>query len=105
MSNAQRTGPDGRPELLAEFTVGKTGSSLVAEIHEVVSWSMENAPLETDLLLSGYLKWDGCANFDLGEGESYQLHTCGRRNAKVIGQAVEFFYDLGMEHLKGWQGE
>lgn len=107
MSKAQRTGPDGTPALLAEFTVAEHGVSLTAEISEVVSWDMEGTPREAEVLLQGYLKWDGCADFDLGEigVEAYRLHTCGRRGAKIVGQAVEFFYDLGLEHLKGWQGE
>ena len=96
----------GYPVLVAEIVPGK--NSLEAKIHEVEAWNVEEGEppsvYEKELLLSGCLKWDGCADLDIGEGDSYQLHFCGRANARIVGRALDWLYDLGEELIPDWSG-
>lgn len=56
------------------------------ELREVVSWTADNEPIETEEYLDGYIKWDGCSHVNIGD-DGY-LHLCGadywKRHCKVM---------------------
>jgi hypothetical protein len=52
--------------------------------------------------LTGFLKWDGCFNFQFPAHEVAMLHTCGRRALEDIGELLTAIYDLGAEHNPHW---
>ena len=98
---------DGFPVLLAE--VEPKANYMKARILWVQTWVPDDEgtwiPDETELLIDGSLKWDGCANLQLGEEGGHLLHFCGRAHARIVDRAIGFLYDLGAELIPGWQGE
>lgn len=60
---------------------------------------------EAEALIRGWIKWDGCCDLDIGEGDSYQLHFCGHKNARIVGRAIDAIYDLAAKHIPHWGAE
>ena len=64
------------------------------EVYEVNSWECDedNTPSDTELYLTGFIKWDGCSHINFGELEDGKpdgyIHLCGgihwRRHAEVM---------------------
>ena len=52
-----------------------------------------------DALFTGYVKWDGCSNWDFGgeRGTTHPLHFCGLRPARQFGELLVELYK--------WAGE
>lgn len=42
-------------------------------------------------LMTGYVKWDGCSNWDTGDGA---IHFCTRDGAQKLGLAMERCWDI-----------
>lgn len=57
-----------------------------------------------ELLLHGSIKWDGCADFDVGDERDHphRLHACGLDNARRVGRAIDLIYELAAKHIPAW---
>lgn len=53
-------------------------------------------PEKGELDLSGYIKWDGCANVSASPD-----HLCGRGDARKWGRVWERLYDLAIKLMPG----
>jgi len=53
---------------------------------------------------SGWIKWDGCTEFETREeGEDgMRKHVCGREGMKRFATALERLYDVAAERLPHW---
>lgn len=55
---------------------------------------------EAEVFLSGFVKWDGCSNWDFGEGS---IHFCDVDSAAEIGELFRKLYawakELGQDRL------
>lgn len=49
-----------------------------------------------DVFLSGYIKWDGCSNWDF-ENKNYPLHFCSRSEIKRLSNLFIMLYDWALE--------
>lgn len=64
---------------------------------------MDPANLETDddCLLTGFIKWDGCAQFYMQNEPAY--HSDDRESALILWNLViDSIYDLGKELIPAW---
>ena len=48
---------------------------------------------EAQRVLEGYIKWDGCSDFDFYPDHGGNEHFCGKRHAVGLGKLLEFIYD------------
>ena len=76
-----------------------------ADIFEVISWRMDNEPLETELYCKAYMKWDGCCHVWFGEEAETNkpndcLHICGVRSWKGHVAMMEALYRFAEENIK-----
>ena len=61
----------------------RSASSVQGEVHAVTAWKSDYTPLEFELYLTFYMKWDGCCHITFGERQSEKneqdgyLHLCG----------------------------
>lgn len=53
-------------------------------------------------LMEGGIKWDGCVDMDIGEGEGYQLHFCNLEGTRIITRALEEVYALAAKKIPKW---
>jgi hypothetical protein len=62
-------------------------ASTTFKVEQVISWNLREEPIETEVYLTGSMKWDGCTNIDFG-GESC-LHLCGYWHFKKHYEVLE----------------
>lgn len=73
-----------------------------ADIYEVSSWSMDDhVPLDSELYLKVYIKWDGCSHFWFGEQEGY-IHVCGMQAYDDLVKVVETVKALAATKIARW---
>lgn len=58
-------------------------------------------PIDVDELFTGFVKWDGCANYQLGDG---YFHFCDAERMDLVSKTMRAAYDLAATHIKEWQG-
>lgn len=54
-------------------------------------------PIDVDELFTGFIKWDGCANYQLGDG---YFHFCDAERISLVSQAMRAAYDLAAANIK-----
>lgn len=59
---------------------------------------------EEERFIHGFIRFDGCANFDVGERGGCMVHTCDKQAAINIGVAMGRLYDLAAGYIEGWCG-
>lgn len=60
-------------------------------------------PDDAAQLIDGQIKWDGCCDIDIGgTGGSYRQHFCGKKDAAVVGRALNFAYYLAKHNIGHW---
>lgn len=59
---------------------------------------------EAQVFAHGYIKWDGCADFDVGDNRehSFRHHTCGRRHMALCGRMLDSVYDVAARVIPRW---
>lgn len=59
-------------------------------------------PSRAFTLISGWVKADGCSDFDIGDERScsYRHHICGREGAEIFARAFDAIYELVETELK-----
>lgn len=50
----------------------------------------------------GWIKWDGCHEFTVGDGEN-SYHVCGKRNMSELTTALLRVYDVAAEAIPHWK--
>lgn len=53
---------------------------------------------DEDLVAKGYVKWDGCSNWDISP-ENVMIHFCSGTDIKEFGQILESCYEYAKEHF------
>ncbi len=63
-------------------------------------------PDDAETLIHGTVKWDGCADYEIGDERQgiYRMHACGRRHALAVAEAINHAYDRAAK-LDRWDGE
>jgi len=57
---------------------------------------------DAQVFMYGSLKWDGCMDLTVGQGDDYQLHFCGRNSALIFQRVVERLYDIAAAHMSAF---
>lgn len=57
-------------------------------------------PDKGEQLISGYVKWDGCMEADIGSH-----HFCGQQDALVVARAIKAVYALAAERVSDFDVE
>lgn len=89
-------------------------------VFQIVGWLKEDAqrllylkkdsidPYETveeimnaEKCIHGYVKWDGCSNWDFHTDEVL-MHFCGRRAAMAFGKVLDRMYQIAREKLEAY---
>lgn len=88
---------------------------LVYEQHEIgaedkVLYGEETGNLtssieEADVYLSGFVKWDGCSNWEFNAQEECMLHFCDRDSLGYISKVMQKCYDITAEYCPKWVGD
>lgn len=56
-------------------------ATITGEVHEVIAWDVNGEPIEFELYLTFYCKWDACCHVTFGRakdsGQDGYLHLCG----------------------------
>lgn len=67
--------------------------------------AVEDPDLATPLV-QGHVKWDGCADLDIGGDEnSYRNHFCGLDSALILERVVRAIYMLAEQHIPQFDKE
>lgn len=83
------------------------GSFIEFRVYEICSWSMGGDPIDSELYLTGSIKWDGCSHIWFGEedckgNQDGYLHLCGElfwdRHCKLMKK----LYIYAKENIKGY---
>src|SRR5690606_33107977 len=59
-------------------------------------------PDGAEWLAAGWVKADGCVNFDVGNASapSYRLHACGLDDARMLARVFRVVYWLAVRHIE-----
>ncbi len=82
--------------------------SMKFKVYEVNGWGMDNKPEEedTELYLSGYMKWDGCNHFTFGEeGSDGYMHLCGESEIDKLIDVMTKLKELARTKIKNFDKE
>jgi len=52
---------------------------------------------------SGWLKWDGCTDFDYSQGPPYTMHRCGIQDLEQDFAAWRELYRVAAEIIEGFE--
>lgn len=67
-----------------------------------MNFSLINKSDGEDILITGFLSFDGCMNWDTGE---VMYHFCGKDDAIILNEAFLKLWELGAEHIPHWIGK
>jgi hypothetical protein len=92
-------------ELVRKFQLKDTEFSVSAEVHESSVEFHIYKDDDTDYLFSGYVKWDGCSNWDFQSfnervGCTHPLHFCSKEDTIEFGVFLGKLYDWTAELIK-----
>jgi hypothetical protein len=60
---------------------------------------------KAEVFLSGFIKWDGCANVYFDGQDDVMLHFCGKGEAMNVGLLLGRVYDLAAKLIPNWDGD
>lgn len=100
-----------------KFTQHTNGCSMDWQLFEMIDWvngepamywpagSYSSHPGTSDIekakvMAEGYIKWDGCAEFEVGGH-----HVCGRQGMRRVSIALDRIYDVAKQHIERWDGD
>lgn len=63
-----------------------------------------SSPDEAEVYLSGFVKWDGCSNWEFNAQEECMLHFCDRDSLGYISKIMQKCYDITAEYCPKWIG-
>lgn len=90
-------------ENLKEFELCGSTFQVIAEPKDhCVEFTIykEYLPPRLDPLITGYVKWDGCSNWDFpSDGCTHPLHFCGKQDSIEFGEFLGKLYDWAAELL------
>lgn len=71
------------------------------QIYKILSWEPRgnNSPIESELYLSGSIKWDGCADICFGDEENGYIHLCGKRDLIVHNKVMVKLYEYAEKNI------
>lgn len=77
------------------------GYFVVAYLHDehlVVDFEIyeEDYNCARELFFNGHIKWDGCSNWKIPDG-NYQFHFCGREGMQKFANLMQEMYDWAIE--------
>jgi hypothetical protein len=72
----------------------KAGSPRSADIVETLA--------ESEVYLSGHVKWDGCSNWQFDEQDRCMLHGCSRQGIQRFGDILGACWDWAAELCPNW---
>lgn len=81
-------------------------TSVEFDVYEITSWSADKmkTPLDKELYLTAYMKWDNCNHFWFGEKEKDKqngyLHICGAQSMENHLLLMEFLYSYAFTLMK-----
>ena len=52
---------------------------------------------------TGFVKWDGCSNWDLSSPDGVMFHACDQETLRDVGELLSRCYGLGA-NLPSWEG-
>lgn len=60
---------------------------------------------EASLWAHGYVKWDGCSNWDFDIAKKYKLHACTRKELTRIGSILTICWDWTKAICPDWNDD
>ena len=97
MSQATRTVFDTFEDYRIKSDV--SSHSIIFHVHRTTHWDPEGTPVPP-LFMWAYLKWDGCFEFRLEDG---QVHFCGEREAIGLGRLIAQLYVIAKNELETYR--
>lgn len=90
---------------LIEFEKGDDETSVNFNVFEVTSWNADdNKPIDNELYLKGYIKWDGCSHIWFGDGDGY-LHLCGKHYFDQHKKVIDAIWDMSSKRIKRFDND
>ena len=86
-------------------------------IYEVNAWELDGTPLyghsyikdindtAVEVYAHGYVKWDGCSNWDIDELYRGMLHGCSRRDLLNLGRILGECWDMASDLCLSWNDD
>jgi hypothetical protein len=100
---------DERDQKYPEFVIDyeAKGSYLSFTAYRVSQWDVDGGRYypDDDVFIDGDVKWDGCANFNVGDQSVCMEHTCRRKHMELYSLVLLKAHDLAAENIKGWDGD
>jgi hypothetical protein len=64
--------------------------SILAILVFMTTYSLD----EAQRVVEGYIKWDGCSDITFYPDQGGNVHFCGEKSAKVIGELLRVTYQI-----------
>jgi hypothetical protein len=89
-----------KSEYSVEFKI-YTGIGYIEQYEEDLKMGFDDTgpQYDEDPLMVGYIKWDGCSNWDfpLPQGVTHPLHFCSHLEIKAFGNMLASLYEWAAE--------
>lgn len=100
---------NGLPMFKIEVTE-KDRASVSFRVYEISCWDMQNKPIESEIYLTGYIKWDGCSHIWFGDEDNEgrqngYVHLCGLPFWERHSKMMTNLYDYAKKNILGPEGE
>lgn len=96
---------NGYVNYLIEFEEGDYEASVRFSVFEVSSWKGDNnEPLDSELYLKGFIKWDGCSHIWFGDENGY-LHLCGKTYFEQHKRVMDAIWNVCSKKIKLWDND
>lgn len=67
---------------------------------EICEKIINNNKETNDIKIKGFLKWDGCMNWDIKNGVMY--HFCNPEDADLLNKCFKKVWELGPKYIDKW---
>lgn len=96
---------DSHDTFVIDIEDGDHETCIKFKVFEVASWDSDTKmPIDQELYLEGYIKWDGCSHFWFGDEDSY-IHMCGKQCFENHKKVFDALWDLAARTIKGFDHE
>jgi hypothetical protein len=63
------------------------------------TWQEETSNIEeAETYVHGFIKWDGCSNWEYNKDSDIMIHFCGSNEAEFAAKVIPLCYKIASEH-------
>lgn len=74
------------------------------KVLQVISWGVDNKPIDMEGYLKGTIKWDGCSHIWFGDDDGY-MHLCGKSYFDSHNKVMDAIWDVCSKKIKRFDSD